>query len=178
VDAQLAALGYRPADVTHVVASHLHFDHAGGLKLFPRAKCYIGRGEWAHAGAPPAASAGFFRPEDLDPIRGFRWFEVGEDHDLFGDGSVVLLYLPGHTAGQLAVLVRLPTRTVILATDVLHLRETYEAEMPTPFDYDTVAAVASIRRIKLLADSLDATVWITHDANDWAELPHAPAFLG
>jgi N-acyl homoserine lactone hydrolase len=178
VEAQLAVLGYRPSDVTHVIASHLHFDHIGGLSLFGHAKCYIGLGEFPHAYWPGAATAGFFRRVELDAVREFDWHEVSaEGHDLFGDGSIVILWAPGHTPGQLAVQVRLPTQTIILATDVGHLRETFAAEMPTPFDVDTIAAVDSIRRLKLLADSLGARVWISHDADDWAEFPHAPDWI-
>jgi len=40
-----------------------------------------------------------------------------------------------------------------------------------------VAAVNSIRRLKTLADSLDAQVWLTHDPHDWAKFPHAPGHL-
>lgn len=178
VERQLAALGHAVADVTHVVATHLHYDHAGSLKLFPHANHYVGRGELRYAFFPDALTAAFFRGEDLDAIRDFEWFEVpGHDHDLMGDGSIVLLWAPGHTPGQLAVLVRLPSQTVLLASDVGHLRETWTAEMPTPFDYDSREAVDSIRRLKTIADGAGARVWLTHDPDDWAELPHAPGHL-
>ncbi len=43
-----------------------------------------------------------------------------------------------------------------------------------PYDADTAEAVRSIRRLKLIRESADAIVWITHDPEDWAEFPHAP----
>ena len=52
---------------------------------------------------------------------------------------------------------------------------TLEGEIPNIFDANTEEAVRSIQRIKLIRASADATVWISHDPEDWAELKHAPA---
>lgn len=175
LDRQIRALGYELSDVTHVIASHSHFDHAGGLYLFPQAKFYAGQGELQHAYWPARIGAGFFRREDLDATRSFDWYEIpGIDHDLFGDGSLVVLFTPGHTPGELSLLVRLPGRNFILTGDTVHLRAALDQEIHFPVDADTAAAVRSLQRLKLLRDSADATVWITHDPDDWAELRHAP----
>jgi len=175
LDRQIAALGYKVSDVTHVIASHAHFDHSGGLYLFPQAKFYAGRGEMQFAYWPAQIGAGFFRLADLDATRGFNWHEIpGLDVDLFGDGSLVILFTPGHTPGELSLLVRLASRSFILTGDTVHLRAALENEIHFPVDADTAAAVQSLRRLKLLRDSADATVWITHDPEDWAEFQHAP----
>lgn len=175
LDHQIRTLGYEPSDVTHVIASHLHFDHAGGLYLFPEAKFYAGQGEMRFAYWPDAVGAGFFHRGDLDATRSFNWYEVpGTDVDLFGDGSITILFTPGHTPGELSLLVRLPSRNFILTGDTVHLREALDREIAFPVDADTTAAIQSLRRLKLLRDSADATVWITHDPEDWAELQHAP----
>jgi N-acyl homoserine lactone hydrolase len=100
--------------------------------------------------------------------------QVGFDHDLFGDGSVVVLHTPGHTPGELSLLVRLKSRNFILTGDTVHLRQALEDEIPMPYDSNTELAIRSIRRLKLLRESADATVWITHDPEDWAEFQHAP----
>jgi len=94
--------------------------------------------------------------------------------DLFGDGSLVILFTPGHTPGELSLLVRLGSRNFVLTGDTVHLRAALENEIHFPVDADTAAAVQSLRRLKLLRDSADATVWITHDPEDWAEFQHAP----
>lgn len=175
LDRQIEALGYKLSDVTHVIASHAHFDHTGGLYLFPDAKLYAGAGELRHAYWPEPIGAGFFRTADLDPTRGFKWHHIpGVDVDLFGDGSLVVLFTPGHTPGELSLLVRLPSRNFLLTGDTVHLRAALEGEIHFPVDTDTAAAVRSLQRIKLLRDTADATVWITHDPEDWAELGHAP----
>lgn len=174
LDNQIEALGYRLSDVTHVVASHSHFDHSGGFYLFPEAKLYIGTGELRYALWPDPAGAAFFRQIDIERTRSFNWVHVPTDHDLFGDGSVVILHTPGHTPGELSLLVRLAHRNFILTGDTVHLRQALENEIPMPYDANTELSVRSIQRLKLLRESADATVWISHDPEDWAEFDHAP----
>ncbi len=122
VDAQLLGLGYNPSKVNYVIPSHLHFDHAGGLYLFPDATFLIGAGEMAFAYWPPPSARPYFLLDDLIPTRTFNWIELAADHDLFGDGSVVILRTPGHTPGEVSLLVRLPNRTLILTGDTCHYR--------------------------------------------------------
>jgi glyoxylase-like metal-dependent hydrolase (beta-lactamase superfamily II) len=175
IDRQLKALGYETADVTHIVCSHLHFDHSGGHRLFPHAKFYVGQGELAFAHFPDPIGAFCYIPDQLAAMRKFNWHEVpGTDVDLFGDGSLVVLFMPGHTPGELSLKVRLASRTFLLTGDAVHLRAALENEYHFPIDADTKSALRTIRRIKRLRESENATVWITHDPDDWAQLEHAP----
>jgi N-acyl homoserine lactone hydrolase len=174
VDAQIRGLGYRLDDVKYVVPSHLHFDHAGGLYLFPDARFYTMHGELQEAYWPPPNARGFFLVEDYLPTRGFDWFELPDDHDLFGDGSVVLLKTPGHTAGGCSLLIRLRNQVIILAGDAAHLREGIESVNPMPFNVDTRKAAESIYRLRALRESLGARIWVSHDPEDWVEMPHSP----
>lgn len=168
VDRQIEALGFSVTDVTHVVVSHLHDDHTGGLKLFPHADIYIGAGELPHAYWPHPPQRNLFRYRDIDPTRGFNWHELADDHDLFGDGSIVVLRLPGHTPGSSGLLVRLPSRNLILTGDAVHLRAAIEKTMPMGGDWNTSESVRSIRRMVQLSKSIPAEIWIGHDPQDWA----------
>lgn len=175
VDKQVETLGYKTSDVTHVITSHFHFDHAGGVHLFPDAKHYIGGGELAFANFPAPIGAFCYMPDQLARTKAYDWREVpGCDLDLFGDGSLVLLSMPGHTPGELSLKVRLASRTFLLTGDAVHLRAALELEYHFPIDWDTRVALDSLRRIKRIAEAEEATVWITHDPDDWAELKHAP----
>jgi glyoxylase-like metal-dependent hydrolase (beta-lactamase superfamily II) len=175
VDKQIEALGYQVSDVTHVIASHFHFDHAGGTHLFPDAKHYAGQGELAFAHWPTPISAFCYMPDQLERTRGFDWREVpGCDLDLFGDGSLVLLSMPGHTPGELSLKVRLASRTFLLTGDAVHLRAALEMEYHFPIDWDTRAALSSLQRIKRIAEAEEASVWISHDPDDWEQYKHAP----
>ncbi|HEX4057508.1 MAG TPA: N-acyl homoserine lactonase family protein [Galbitalea sp.] len=116
---QLAAAGFDIADVTTVVLSHLHQDHIGGLRELGHAEILVSAEEFADAKRPAPELRGLLRKHIELP--GLRWnpiefsalqgdelapFLVG--HDLFGDGSMVILPTPGHTPGSISLLVRRP----------------------------------------------------------------------
>lgn len=169
VDRQIEALGFSTDDIDHVVLSHAHDDHTGGLRFFSRARIYAGRGEMPHAYWPQPQQRKLFRLTDLEPAREFAWREVDEDLDLFDDGSIVILTLPGHTPGGLGLLVRLPSRSFLLPGDAVHLRYALQNRMPMGADWNTETAVRSIDKITMAAEAVGAEVWIGHDPEDWAE---------
>ena len=176
LDRQIEALGYKLTDITHVISSHLHFDHSGGHHLFPQATFYAGQGEMRFANFPDPLGAFCFMPDELAVMRNFSWREVpGVDVDLFGDGSMIILFMPGHTPGELSLKVRLANRTFILTGDAVHLRAALDVEFPFPLDCDTKSSLQTLRRIKRIAEGEEASIWITHDPDDWAEYKHAPA---
>lgn len=167
IEPQLAHWGFAAADVTHVIASHLHFDHCGALKLFPQAVTYLGAGELQYAQNPERFCRDWYRAEDFDPAHGIDWQELPCDLDVFDDGAVVVLHLPGHSPGSLGALIRLPHRTVLLTGDATHHRADLLAENAYRGDHDTVAARASLRKLTFLAARHGAEVWINHDPQDW-----------
>jgi N-acyl homoserine lactone hydrolase len=94
--AQLQLLGLKADDITHVVNSHLHFDHCGCNGLFTRAEFFV---QGAEMRVTREARAADGRPDrDWDLPLNYRLLE-GE-HDLFGDGALVIVPTPGHTAGH------------------------------------------------------------------------------
>ena len=114
---QLAAAGVDPDGVRRVVLSHLHWDHASGIEDFPHAEVWTTRAEhvWAleAAGDEPGYIASQFdgpsirwRHVELEPTP-YRSFD--ESADLFDDGSVVVVPMPGHTPGSLGMFVNLPS---------------------------------------------------------------------
>lgn len=133
---QLRALAIEPDAVQHVVMSHLHLDHTGGMRDLPAAVFHVTRAEHEYATHLTGVAAlikGFAADDYRD--REFRFvdfriedqvwpFEVGAD--LFGDGSVVLLPTPGHTAGHQSALVTLASgREVMLAGDAALVRQNF-----------------------------------------------------
>lgn len=170
VEQQLDGLGFALRDVETVIASHLHFDHAGALKEFPHARTFLGEGEMEYALAPERFSSAWYRREDFDDRHAISWQVLPCDHDVFGDGAVTVLRMPGHTPGSLAAMVHLPERTVILTGDVVHTRDAMEGECAYHGDVDTVAARQSLRKLTHLTAVHQADVWICHDPGDWDRL--------
>ena len=168
VTAQLAAIGITPARVTHVVATHFHFDHAGALSDFPQAVIV------AQRAAVEAAQAGRPREQALVNAPGMRWQLVEGDADLVP--GVRLLRTDGHAIGHQSVLVTLPRDgAFLLAIDAIYSREQIAADDWGAY-VDPNAARASARRIQDLAASMGATLVYGHDAALWEGLRHAPAY--
>jgi N-acyl homoserine lactone hydrolase len=172
VDQQIKLHGYKLADVKYVVVSHLHLDHAGGMKLFPQAQFLIMRGELPYAYWPDRRARNGFILNDLVPTRGFDWKELAGDTDIFGDGSLMMLKTAGHTPGECSLRIRLKSGSVILTGDTIHIRPQLQTLAAMDSDYDAGAASASIKRLRDLRDSGDARLWISHAPEDWAEYPH------
>ncbi len=172
----LAQLKVTPAQVKYVGISHYHGDHVGQVSAFPTSTLLIGKGDWdviadAKAGGP------------VNPAPFAKWISGGGkvepqavDKDIFGDGSVIMLNMPGHTPGHHSLLVNLKEMgAVLISGDVTHFRENYDSNGVPTFNTDRAASLASIDRFKKIAASLKATVIIQHDARDVSKLPAFPA---
>jgi len=170
---QLAKVGVRPQQVSLIGISHYHFDHTGQAADFPQAKLLMGKADVALLRQPARAA----RAKPLAPWigGGAPVEEVEGDKDVFGDGSVVMLDLPGHTPGHHGLLVKLDgVGTVLLSGDVAHFRENLESNGVPIFNADRADSLASLDRFRTLGRNLHATVVIQHDERDVPKLPAFP----
>ena len=140
------------------------------MYLFPDAQFYMSEVDIRYAFWPDPPFRGFYRAADFEKTRAFSWNPLREDVDLFGDGSIVLYQTPGHTPGEISMLVELPSQKFLITGDTVHLRSGVQYECPCPVDYNAHEAVVSIQRIKQIAASTQARIWVVHDPEDWAEL--------
>lgn len=170
-DQALAGIGVSPSAVRFVVNTHLHMDHAGGNQLFPDAEFLVQRMEGSFAGEQEGR--GYFRA-DWDHALSYRWLDE-DTTDVFGDGAIRLLRTGGHSPGHQMVAVRLRTREVIIAADVVPFAATLGGAVPR----NSLDPEATLRAIRYLSDQQEAGALILfgHDQRTWTPLPKPPGFL-
>lgn len=175
--AQLSDIGVTPAMVRYVGISHYHADHIGQASDFPGATLLIGAQDWKAVRADD--------PEAL-PVDGLApWIGGGSkvdavsgDRDVFGDGTVTMLAMPGHTPGHHALLLHLAgAGWVILSGDQFHASESMATDQVPVFNYDRAETLASSARLRGIARRLRALVVIQHEPGDVAKLPTFPKAL-
>jgi glyoxylase-like metal-dependent hydrolase (beta-lactamase superfamily II) len=173
----LAKIDVKPDQIKYVGISHYHADHTGQLASFPHATLLIGAREWDAITSPKPPAGANVKPFE-SWIKGESKVEPQPlDKDVFEDGTVIMLRTPGHTPGHSSLLVKLPEMgPVILTGDAAHFRENFDSDGVPSFNYDRAQTVASIERLKKIAENLKATVIIQHDARDVEKLPVFPAF--
>jgi len=171
---QVGKLGVKAEQIKFIGISHYHGDHIGGAQGFPGATLLIGKGDWDVLTAAK-------QPEGVNPAPLKHWISGGgkvepvpTDKDVFGDGSVIMLYTPGHTPGHHSLLVKMPSGAVILSGDAAHFRENYESNGVPSFNHDRAQTLASLDRIKKIAAQFKATFVIQHDPRDSSKVPGLP----
>jgi glyoxylase-like metal-dependent hydrolase (beta-lactamase superfamily II) len=170
IDAQLAKRGYSPRDIRRVVMTHLHTDHAGGLRHFPDSEIIIARGEHERASGIPGRLRGYL------PNRMPDWLEptlVDLTDDPFGpfpaswpvtdDGAVTIVSTPGHTPDHLSVVVDDGALLYFVAGDA-----SYNEQLMIDGAIDGIApddgtARATLARIRELACSRPMIYLPAHD---------------
>ena len=168
----LAAAGVRADEVEHVVASHLHYDHSGGLQFFPRASIWVQAAELRFARDPAVYQRELYDHEDFDHSLG--WRELHGGHDVFGDGSVTILPTPGHTPGHQSLCVELPSGLHVLAADASYLESAMRARRLPGVVWNPDAMVASWEALEALERERGARLIFSHDLDFRTAMPLAP----
>ena len=171
---QLRQIDVRPEQIEMIGISHWHFDHTGQARHFPQARLFIGEGDVEMLRRTPSPdqdatdSLAHWLTGDgrLEAIRG--------DRDLFGDGRVVMLSMPGHTPGHYTLLVRLASGPVLLSGDLYHFTEQVANRGVPPFNHNRADTLASMDRYDRIVRNLGARSIIQHEPADVALLPAFP----
>jgi glyoxylase-like metal-dependent hydrolase (beta-lactamase superfamily II) len=173
---QLAAAGYTPADVDYFAMSHYHSDHTANANAFAGATWIVQQAERDYMFGEPQ---GIIRPDTYDKLRDAKTIALdNEDHDVFGDGSVVVMATPGHTPGHQVLAVKLANRgTVVLGGDLYHFPlERTTGRLPV-MEVDVDKSSASRAKIEAYLKETGAALWIEHDRATHAALPKSPDYV-
>jgi glyoxylase-like metal-dependent hydrolase (beta-lactamase superfamily II) len=173
LDARLGQLGVSPEQLDYVVLSHLHFDHAGNVKMFEGtgAKLVCSKPEQDFAFGYEGAFNGAHLRADYDGLD----FETVEGDTEFLPG-VTLIQAPGHTPGTMAMQVDLPeSGTMIFTSDAVYMGDA-DGPPATPAANvnDLSAWYGSVEKVRNLAEKTDATVVFGHDADQLHSMRRAP----
>jgi N-acyl homoserine lactone hydrolase len=177
---QLAEVGLKTSDITYVAVSHTHGDHIGNVNMFPDSRILMQRAEfsWIHSGNGPNENVNQLmalarqlmgNPKHLQLVDG--------DTDVFGDGSVTLVFTPGHTPGSQSLLVHLKNSGfIVLSGDVVHLEENFAKNRVPSLNTDKTRSVASMEKVRQILTKYNAKLFINHDKARTDKLKLLPAF--
>ena len=165
--AGLSGLGLRADDIDVVVNSHLHPDHCGCNAFFRKATVIVHALDLEAARAPDSLARGYLAIEWDHPL---PMEMLSAERDLFGDGRIVLIPLPGHTRGSTGALVALDRAgQFLLAADALSLRASLDRHIVPRNTWNAEMFLASLSEISRLEKG-GATVVCGHDAQQWETL--------
>jgi N-acyl homoserine lactone hydrolase len=177
---QLAAIGYTPADITYLALSHFHRDHVANASLFAKSTWIVQKGDRDAILAPRSAGQPSRVPEPIffEGLADAKTVLLnGEDHDVFGDGTVVLKSTPGHTPGHQSLFLKLAnTGNVLLSGDLYHYPEEMTLKKVPTTDPDREQTAKSRERIEDFVKANHAQLWIQHDYTAGTKRKIAPAF--
>jgi glyoxylase-like metal-dependent hydrolase (beta-lactamase superfamily II) len=181
VPAQMRALGIAPNSVTLVVMTHLHIDHASAMSEFPAATFVFAKQEWEAAIEPRGDLRGYHRRQfdhafdyrtlDFESADADSFASFGRSFDLLGDGSVRVVFTPGHSRGHMSVILRLGAGELLVAGDAIFTRETLRTgHLPAQLD-DEHRFKRSLKEIQLYSElTPDAPIVPGHDLAAFREL--------
>ena len=176
LDRQLEALGHPVPSITHMAMSHYHADHTANANAFAGATWIVQQAEYD--AMFNQKDLGIRSPETYQALKDAKRITLNnEDHDVFGDGTVVLKPAPGHTPGHQMLLVRMVnTGPVLLEGDLYHLPEERTLDRVPTFDFDAAMTRATRQKVEALLKETGAQMWIQHDPPTYAALKKAPEF--
>ena len=180
VVAQLAKVDMKPTDITHVIFSHLHLDHAGGTGDFANAAYYTQKAEMQYAYVPDFFQKSTYIRADFDKPH-LNWQLLNgyqEDfYDIFGDGKLQIIFTPGHTPGSQSLLIKLkkwgPT---LLTGDSVYTEEILNDDVLPGVCYSPTDTVQSIRKIRALRRDKGVRIITGHDPIAWTKFRLAPEY--
>jgi N-acyl homoserine lactone hydrolase len=182
VVSQLRQRGIAPADVAVVVLTHLHEDHASAVSAFPESIFVLSSQEWetATTGSMPLLHgyrrshydyAFDFNAIDFDGELIESYGPFGRTFDLFADGSVRLAFTPGHSAGHLSVILRLPRRDFVVVGDAAYNWKQFEGETEPLRTEDEHNWLRSLHELKQYREAYPYALLVPgHDPEFFAKL--------
>ena len=173
---QLDEAGHAAKDVEYLAFSHYHYDHTANANAFAGATWLVRQVERdaMFSDKPP----GVTQPASYAALKTSKTVIIqADEHDVFGDGSVIIKSAPGHTPGHQVLYLTLPrTGGVVLSGDLYHFPEARTLKRVTIFDFDQAQTAVSRDAIEGFLTKTRAQLWIQHDFIGNSRLKKAPDY--
>jgi N-acyl homoserine lactone hydrolase len=178
--AQLRAMGIQASDVKAVIMTHFHPDHASAISDFPDATFLVSDVEW-EAATEGGQRQGYMQPQfdhgfdyrlvDFDSEDANSFSGFARSLDVFGDGSVRLVFTPGHTLGHMSVVLQTASGEVLVAGDAIFMHKTLDDDHLPAMLPDEHLFRRSLREIRqYVKETPNALVIPGHDWEAWQKL--------
>ena len=176
LQAQLAAIGYTPADITYLALSHFHWDHVGNANVFAGSTWLVRQGERDIMFANPPSPR--TEPANYSALKNSKTIIIKDkDYDVFGDGTVILKSAPGHSPDHQVLFLKLAkTGPVVLSGDLYHYPEERKLKLVPTTEFDAAQTAESRAAIEAFLKQTGAQLWIQHDLTAMAKLKKAPSY--
>jgi len=176
LEAQLKAAGHRASDVNYLVLSHYHWDHTANANAFAGATWLVPKAERDAMFADKPT--GTVRPATYARLQASKSVTLTEaEHDVFGDGTLIIKSAPGHTPGHQVLYVKLPkTGGVLLSGDLYHYPQERTMNRYPTFEFSEEQTRASRAGVEAFLMRTGARLWIQHDLTAHLKLDKAPKF--
>ena len=173
---QLQDIGIQPEDIELMALSHMHYDHAGAANYFPNVHLYIQRPEYeaAFENETPGYMTSLYDELADNPMT-----LLDGDHDVFGDGKIILISAPGHTAGHQVLLIDLvETGPLLLSADMYYTKIDRAKRIVPKFAFaaNLQQALESMDKVESIVEKKGATMWLAHDYELSQRLRLAPSY--
>ncbi len=173
---QLKSIGMEIDDIQYIALSHTHFDHSGHANTFKNSTWLVQEIEFDSITSETSQKA---NADNYNAIKELtKTKKLNGDFDVFGDGSVVIKSMPGHTPGHQVLYVDLPEHGPLLLTgDLYHLYENREHKRVPIFNFDVEQTLKSMDAFEAFAKEKNAKVYLQHQKEDFNKMPKAPEYL-
>ncbi len=169
---RLGEIGYKMEDITHMILTHLHFDHSGGaiildendnlVPAFPNAVYYVSDTNWEAGMNPSPRDSASYLDFNYAPLEKAGVLELVSDNSLIIDG-ISTISVNGHTTGQQLIKIDSEGDTLIFCSDLIPLRS--HIKLPWIMGYDLNAVLTLEEKTIFLKEAADNNwwLWFYHD---------------
>ena len=169
LEKKLEEYGVKPADLKGVICSHLHFDHAGGLKVFEGTDVplYVNYREFEYAQGSGRSFE--YKLQDHDFLKNAEnviW--TSEDMDIDGMPCMKLIQTPGHSAGHQSLILTGREKRLLLTGDAVYSWDNMKSNRVPPYPFKKQQAAESLERLNFISNKCDQVI-CGHDCDEFMD---------